>query len=106
MQGYVDKARSRPEMFPANRIDVVFSNIGDIFRFSTHLLADLESALDAEQPHASQIGHVFLKHVRQTHLKLSVWCFASEVDVACLDSAMDSRSTRAIATTTLQPLRS
>ena len=72
-------------MFPANRIDVVFSNIGDIFRFSTHLLADLESALDAEQPHASQIGHVFLKHVRQTHLKLSVWCFASEVDVAFLD---------------------
>ena len=66
MQGYVDKARSRPEMFPPNRIDVVFSNIGDIFRFSTHLLADLESALDVEQPHASQIGHVFLKHVRRT----------------------------------------
>ena len=62
-QGYVEKAHSRPEMFPLHRIKVVFSNIDDIYRFSTQLLADLEDALDVEHPHASQIGHVFLKHV-------------------------------------------
>jgi Rho guanine nucleotide exchange factor 4 len=62
VEGYVEKARKRPEMFPDERLWKIFSNIEDIYRFSCMLLKDLESHFVSEAPQLSRIGEIFLKH--------------------------------------------
>lgn len=62
VQGFVEKSRGRPEMFPEDRLALIYCNIEAICKFSEKLLADLEQAFNAEQPEQSQLGHVFLKH--------------------------------------------
>ncbi|KAK2167757.1 hypothetical protein LSH36_24g01012 [Paralvinella palmiformis] len=62
IQGYVEKCRKRPEMFPQQKMTSIFSNIMDIYHFSVRFLKDLELNIDTEQPHQSKLGKVFIKH--------------------------------------------
>lgn len=50
-------------MFTEEKISMIFGNIEEIFKFSTQFLETLESAYCKEQPHQSELGKCFLKHV-------------------------------------------
>jgi len=63
MQGYLEKARRKPEMFPAERIAAIFGNVADIYEFSRTLLADLQKHVVSDEPELSQIGSCFIRHV-------------------------------------------
>jgi len=62
-QGYIRHARKRVDMFTEEKISMIFGNIEEIFKFSTQFLETLESAYCKEQPHQSELGKCFLKHV-------------------------------------------
>lgn len=51
-------------MFSKERIETVFGNIKEIYSFQSQFLKQLEDCLDKDASHLSQIGNVFLKHVR------------------------------------------
>ena len=62
-QGYLEKARKRPEMFTDKCLTVVFGNIEELYTFSMKFLKDLESQYNTSAPHLSELGCSFLKHV-------------------------------------------
>lgn len=62
-QGYVKQIRKRPEMFPIEKVTIIFSNIEDIYVFATELLTELEKSTNTDQPHLSELGHCFLNKV-------------------------------------------
>lgn len=57
------QARKRPEMFPKEKVNTIFSNIEDIFKFATELLNQLEQSVNHSQPHLSELGQCFLDKV-------------------------------------------
>ena len=65
IEGYVEKARKRPQMFSSQRLQTIFCNIEAIYEFSSRFLKDLEKCLNDTAPHESQVGQCFLAHVRQ-----------------------------------------
>lgn len=62
VEGYLRQVRRRSDMFSDERIATIFGNIEDIYRFQSGFLKHLESCIDKERPHISQIGNCFLKH--------------------------------------------
>ncbi|KAH9509422.1 spermatogenesis-associated protein 13 [Bulinus truncatus] len=62
--GYVRQARKRPEMFPIEKVTIIFSNIEDIYQFATQLLECLQQCIHPEKPHLSEIGQCFLEKVK------------------------------------------
>ena len=62
-QGYVEKARKRPEMFTEARLATIFGNIEEIYTFSRRFLQELEAQVLPSHPHQSNVGQCFLKHV-------------------------------------------
>ncbi|XP_012945492.1 spermatogenesis-associated protein 13 [Aplysia californica] len=64
VEGYVKQAKKRPEMFPMEKVTVIFSNIEEIYEFARELLFQLELCVNKEQPHLSELGDCFLTHAR------------------------------------------
>lgn len=53
-------------MFPVEKVTVIFSNIEVIYDFATKLLADLQAAVNKEQPHLTEFGQCFLNKVSRS----------------------------------------
>ncbi len=71
LQGYLMKARKRPEMFTSDQLTAIFGNIEHIYTFASKLLADLEAKVTcADDLHGACIGDVFLVHVSFSDLDL------------------------------------
>jgi len=64
VQGYVEKARKRPEMFSEECLSTIFSNIEAIYKFSSNFLKDLETHFISQAPQLSELGCCFLNHRR------------------------------------------
>ncbi|XP_025079612.1 rho guanine nucleotide exchange factor 4-like isoform X2 [Pomacea canaliculata] len=60
IEGYVKQARKRPEMFPSEKVNIIFGNIEEIYEFATKLYSDLEKVVNTEHPHLTEFGHCFL----------------------------------------------
>ncbi|KAL8592415.1 hypothetical protein ACOMHN_021357 [Nucella lapillus] len=65
IEGYVKQARKRPEMFPVEKITVIFSNMEAIYTFATKLLTDLRAAVNTQHPHLTQFGQCFLNKAQE-----------------------------------------
>ncbi|KAL1440893.1 hypothetical protein MTO96_009064 [Rhipicephalus appendiculatus] len=65
VQGYLAQVRRRPDMFSEERRATIFGNIEQLYEFQNSFLKHLESSIDWEQPHLSQIGGVFLEHKQE-----------------------------------------
>nr|XP_037285480.1 mucin-5AC-like [Rhipicephalus microplus] len=65
VQGYLAQVRRRPDMFSEERRATIFGNIEQLYEFQNSFLKHLESSIDWEQPHLSQIGRVFLEHKQE-----------------------------------------
>ncbi|XP_050042817.1 uncharacterized protein RhoGEF3 [Dermacentor andersoni] len=65
VQGYLAQVRRRPDMFSEERRATIFGNIEQLYEFQSSFLKHLESAVDWERPHLSQIGSVFLEHKQE-----------------------------------------
>lgn len=77
VQGYLTKARKRPEMFTSDQLTAIFGNIELIYAFASKLLADLEAKVaSADDLHGTCIGDVFLTHVR---ISVTFICAINEV---------------------------
>lgn len=63
VEGYIVHARKRKEMFPQERIELIFGNLETIYTFAQKFLEQLEQCID-EIPHLSEIGQCFLDNVR------------------------------------------
>ncbi|KAH8009244.1 hypothetical protein HPB51_013898 [Rhipicephalus microplus] len=63
--GYLAQVRRRPDMFSEERRATIFGNIEQLYEFQNSFLKHLESSIDWEQPHLSQIGRVFLEHKQE-----------------------------------------
>ncbi|XP_030837786.1 uncharacterized protein LOC579951 isoform X3 [Strongylocentrotus purpuratus] len=61
-EGYIEQARSRPDMFNQTLMSKLFCNIEEIYCFQQRFLADLETCIDKEMPNLSAIGDCFLKY--------------------------------------------
>ncbi|XP_071511132.1 uncharacterized protein [Diadema antillarum] len=61
-EGYIEQARSRPDMFSDALRTKLFCNIEDIHSFQMLFLADLETCINIDMPHLSAIGACFLKY--------------------------------------------
>jgi len=59
VEGYIQHARKRKEMFSDERILLIFGNIEDIYSFACKFLAQLEMCIDI-CPHLSEIGQCLL----------------------------------------------
>ncbi|KAL4220351.1 Rho guanine nucleotide exchange factor 4 [Mactra antiquata] len=59
VEGYIQHARKRTEMFPEERIGLIFGNIETIYSFAQKFLSQLEECMDV-CPHLSEIGQCFL----------------------------------------------
>ena len=66
-QGYVEKARKRPEMFSEEQIQTIFSNIESIYTFSRAFCQELEKQYIKDAPNLSQFGEVFLQYVSRAY---------------------------------------
>ena len=53
-------------MFPVEKVTVIFSNIEVIYDFATKLLAELQAAVNKEQPHLTEFGQCFLNKVSRS----------------------------------------
>ncbi|KAH6938779.1 hypothetical protein HPB50_012438 [Hyalomma asiaticum] len=65
VQGYLAQVRRRPDMFSEERRATIFGNIEQLYEFQNSFLKHLESAIDWDQPHLSQIGGVFLENKQE-----------------------------------------
>ncbi|XP_041482347.1 LOW QUALITY PROTEIN: uncharacterized protein LOC121429428 [Lytechinus variegatus] len=61
-EGYIEQARSRPDMFNQTLMSKLFCNIEEIYCFQQRFLTDLEQCIDNDLPHKSAIGDCFLKY--------------------------------------------
>jgi hypothetical protein len=64
IEGYLEKARTRPDMFSTETLSTIFGNIEEIYRFSSDFLAELEKHVQPHQPELSEIGACFVRHKR------------------------------------------
>ena len=63
LQGYLNQARKRTDMFTEESIAKIFSNIEQIYEFHLEILMQFEDCFVEDDPCASEIGSVFLNNV-------------------------------------------
>ncbi|XP_077556228.1 uncharacterized protein LOC144170353 isoform X3 [Haemaphysalis longicornis] len=73
VEGYLAQVRRRPDMFSEERRHTIFGNIEHLYEFQSGFLKRLESAVNWEHPHLSEIGCVFVGH-RQDFKIYSEYC--------------------------------
>jgi hypothetical protein len=60
----VQAARNRADLFPSDKLRVIFGNLEDILSVHNRFLNDLENEHNKEMPATTCVGHCFLRHVR------------------------------------------
>lgn len=63
IQGYLVPMRKRPDMFSPQRIQSIFGNLEELYRFQKNFLVDLELSLNKESMEDSVVGGCFIQHV-------------------------------------------
>ncbi|XP_074633352.1 uncharacterized protein LOC141892102 [Acropora palmata] len=64
VEGYLNQARKRTDMFTEESIAKIFSNIEQIYEFHLEILMQFEDCFVEDDPCASEIGSVFLNNKR------------------------------------------
>lgn len=62
IDGYLKPCRDRVDMFDEARIQTIFCNIEELYRFQQNFLAELEAAIKWKALASSEVGNVFLRN--------------------------------------------
>lgn len=62
VEGYLYPSRRHPEIFTAERINTIFSNIEQLYNFQRKFLDSLESCINWDDLASSEVGQCFLKY--------------------------------------------
>ncbi len=63
VDGYLKPMKSRPDLFTPQRIQSIFGNLEELYRFQKSFLVDLEHSLNWNALEDSVVGGCFLQHV-------------------------------------------
>ena len=63
MQGFLYRCREYSTLFDTERVDTIFSNVEEIYKFQRDFLRELESKVDRDRMDCSEIGNVFVINV-------------------------------------------
>ncbi|PIK60640.1 hypothetical protein BSL78_02415 [Apostichopus japonicus] len=72
-KGFICQATNKEDIFTKQQMTVIFGNIEEIYKFHQSFLSSLESCIDTEMPHLSEIGECFLRN-REQFLLYSKYC--------------------------------
>lgn len=67
VDGYLKPMKSRPDLFTPQRIQSIFGNLEELYRFQKSFLVDLEHSLNWNALEDSVVGGCFLQHVNQSN---------------------------------------
>lgn len=63
LQGFLNRCRDYSTLFDSEKVETIFSNVEEIYRFQRDFLRELESKVDRNQMECSEIGGVFVINV-------------------------------------------
>ena len=63
LQGFLNRCRDYSTLFDSEKVETIFSNVEEIYRFQRDFLRELESKVDRDQMDCSEIGNVFVINV-------------------------------------------
>ena len=67
VQGFLNRCRDYSTLFDDEKVEIIFSNVEEIYRFQRDFLRELESKVDRDQMDCSEIGSVFVINVSYMH---------------------------------------
>ena len=65
MQGFLKRCREFDKLFDDERIEVIFSNIEEVFKFQRDFYHELQATINMDQKEQSEIGSIFVLNVSQ-----------------------------------------
>lgn len=75
VQGFLSRCRDYSTLFNAAKVETIFSNIEEIYKFQRDFLRELESKVDRDRMDCSEIGSVFVINVSYVkNLLLTLFC--------------------------------
>ena len=63
VQGFLNRCRDYSTLFDREKVEIIFSNVEEIYRFQRDFLRELESKVDRDRMDCSEIGSVFVINV-------------------------------------------
>ena len=68
LQGFLKRCRDYSTLFDSEKVETIFSNVEEIYRFQRDFLRELESKVDRDRMDCSEIGSVFVINVSCMHI--------------------------------------
>ena len=69
IQGFLYRCRDYSTLFDGEKVETIFSNVEEIYRFQRDFLRELESKVDRDRMDCSEIGSVFVINVSYMHVQ-------------------------------------
>ncbi|XP_006816462.1 uncharacterized protein LOC100376365 [Saccoglossus kowalevskii] len=92
-EGYLKQCCKRPEMFSSELVGKIFGNIEAIYEFQSKFMKKLESCVNQELPHLSEIGNCFLDN-RAGFEIYAEYCNNHPTATAALQEVLENRKYR------------
>jgi hypothetical protein len=68
LQGFLNRCRDYSTLFDSEKVETIFSNVEEIYRFQRDFLRELESKVDRDHMDCSKIGSVFVINVSYIYI--------------------------------------
>ena len=64
VQGYLQRCTEHTRLFNSEKIELIFGNVENIYKFQKDFLKELETKVNRDKMEDSQIGDIFVANVR------------------------------------------
>lgn len=63
LQGYLMRCREYNKLFNNEQVEIVFSNVEEVYRFQRDFLQELQARVNKDSLESSEIGEIFVVNV-------------------------------------------